>query len=392
MHDPLRVAEEWALVDNLSGGRVDMGVVPGWNPNDYVLAPAAYANRWPEVFERLDIVRRLWRGDAVLRTNGHGDEVPTRVHPRPIQRELPVWIATSANDQSFTRAGELGLNVLTALLIQSVDEFARRVRLYREARARAGHDPADGRVTLMVHTCIGESDAQVRGVVREPFLAYMQTVQSLWKDTVDALRTETAVAQDRLLDMVFERYFQKSTLFGSLETCLARARDFELAGATELACMIDFGLGDTRSELGLARTPARVSQRGSPAVASTAPICNRLARAEAGAPKRCAASGRRRTRTTELPILRMSYDMFMPGRIPTERDHPVRRGSSGALRPAAFETPRQAAQRPENTLVRENGERLAVNMASQLPSIRLPPEVIQATKDALDVWLGVSRL
>jgi natural product biosynthesis luciferase-like monooxygenase protein len=271
MHDPLRVAEEWALVDNLSGGRVDMGVVPGWNPNDYVLAPAAYANRWPEVFERLDIVRRLWRGDAVLRTNGHGDEVPTRVHPRPIQRELPVWIATSANDQSFMRAGELGLNVLTALLIQSVDEFAGRVRLYRDARARAGHDPAGGRVTLMVHTCIGESDAQVRGVVREPFLAYMQTVQSLWKDTVDALRTETAVAQDRLLDMVFERYFQKSTLFGSLETCLARARDFELAGATELACMVDFGLSDDdgMASLGwLARLREVLATRRSPAVAS----------------------------------------------------------------------------------------------------------------------------
>ena len=169
------------------------------------------------------------------------------------------------------RAGELGLNVLTALLIQSVDEFARRVRLYREARARAGHDPAGGRVTLMVHTCIGESDAQVRRVVREPFLAYMQTVQSLWKDTVDALRTETAVAQDRLLEMVFERYFQKSTLFGSLETCLARAHDFELAGATELACMIDFGLDDDdgMASLGwLARLRETLATGRSPAVAS----------------------------------------------------------------------------------------------------------------------------
>jgi hypothetical protein len=111
----------------------------------------------------------------------------------------------------------------------------------------------------------------VRRVVREPFLAYMQTVQSLWQDTVDALRTETAAAQDRLVDMVFERYFQKSTLFGSLDTCLARAREFERAGATELACMIDYGLpfDDGMASLGwLARLRETVATPRSCSVAS----------------------------------------------------------------------------------------------------------------------------
>lgn len=242
LHDPLRVAEEWSVVDNLSGGRVDLGVVPGWNPNDFVLAPELYENRWAAVFDRLEIVRRLWRGDSIVRVNGRGEHISVRLHPRPLQAELPVWIATSANDESFRRAGELGLNIITALLIQSVNDFGRRVRMYREARAAAGHDPAHGRVTLMVHTCVGESDAAVRRIVREPFLNYMRTVQSLWKETVEALRTETKVSQEALEDMVFERYFHRSTLFGSLETCLRRAREFRDAGADEIACMIDFGV------------------------------------------------------------------------------------------------------------------------------------------------------
>jgi natural product biosynthesis luciferase-like monooxygenase protein len=242
LHDPMRVAEEWSVVDNLSGGRVDMGVVPGWNPNDYALAPTAYARRWAQLFEHLDVVRRLWRGEPVTRVNGCGEDVSLRLHPRPLQPELPVWVATSANDDSFVRAGELGLNVLTALLIQSVDDFARRVGLYRDARARAGHDPAGGAVTLMVQACIGSTDADVRRVVRDPFLAYMRSVQSLWKDTVEALRVESAAQQEALLDMVFERYYQRSTLFGSLDTCLERVAEYERAGATELACMIDFGL------------------------------------------------------------------------------------------------------------------------------------------------------
>jgi len=242
LHDPLRVAEEWSVVDNLSGGRVDLGVVPGWNPNDFVLAPELYENRWAEVFDRLESVRRLWRGDSLVRLNGRGEHIPVRLHPRPLQAELPVWIATSANDESFRRAGELGLNIITALLIQSVNDFGRRVRMYRDARAAAGHDPAGGCVTLMVHTCVGESDEAVRRTVREPFLNYMRTVQSLWKETVEALRTGPQVSQEALEDMVFERYFHRSTLFGSLETCLHKAREFRDAGANEIACMIDFGI------------------------------------------------------------------------------------------------------------------------------------------------------
>jgi natural product biosynthesis luciferase-like monooxygenase protein len=247
LHDPVRVAEEWAMVDNLSGGRVDMGVVPGWNPNDYVLAPDAYAGRWSLVFDHLETVRRLWRGEAVTRINGAGHPVSVRLHPRPLQRDLPVWVATSANDASFVRAGELGLNILTALLVQPVDAFARRVRLYRDARERAGHDPTAGTVTLMVQACVSETDDEARRVVREPFLAYMRSVQSLWQDTVETLRTGSTVDQDLLEGMVFERYFQKSTLFGSIDTCVRRAMAFQRAGATELACMIDFGMSYDQS-------------------------------------------------------------------------------------------------------------------------------------------------
>ena len=252
LHDPIRVAEEWAMVDNISGGRVDLGVVPGWNPNDYVLAPDAYADRWAEVFRRLDIVRRLWRGEAVERTNGRGEAAAIRLHPRPVQPEPGLWIATSANDASFVRAGELGLNVLTALLIQTVDEFAGRVRLYRAAREGAGHDPDGGKVTLMVQTCVGATDAAARAAVRDPFIGYMRSVQSLWQQTVDGLAVAPGASQEMLEEVIFERYWQKSTLFGSLDTCLERARGLVRAGATEIACMIDFGVPQAESLASLA--------------------------------------------------------------------------------------------------------------------------------------------
>ena len=70
LHNPIRVAEEWALVDNLSGGRAGIAV-----PDD----PA------------VEIVRRLWRGDAVQVPDGEGRPIEVRILPQPIQPELPLF-------------------------------------------------------------------------------------------------------------------------------------------------------------------------------------------------------------------------------------------------------------------------------------------------------------
>ena len=63
LHHPIRVAEEWAVVDNLSNGRVDVSFAVGWNPNDFAIAPQAYADRTQRTFEGIERVQRLWRGD-----------------------------------------------------------------------------------------------------------------------------------------------------------------------------------------------------------------------------------------------------------------------------------------------------------------------------------------
>lgn len=72
LHNPIRVAEEWALVDNLSGGRA--GIVLGHGDTAAV-----------------ETVRRLWRGEAVRVPDGEGRPVDVRILPRPIQAELPLW-------------------------------------------------------------------------------------------------------------------------------------------------------------------------------------------------------------------------------------------------------------------------------------------------------------
>jgi natural product biosynthesis luciferase-like monooxygenase protein len=79
LHDPLRVAEEWAVVDNLSYGRAAISFASGWQPNDFVIAPENYANRKEVMLRGIETVRRLWQGEKVWRRDGNGTDIEVSI-------------------------------------------------------------------------------------------------------------------------------------------------------------------------------------------------------------------------------------------------------------------------------------------------------------------------
>jgi natural product biosynthesis luciferase-like monooxygenase protein len=264
LHHPIRIAEEWAVVDNLSNGRVAIAFASGWQPNDFVLRPENHARNKHVMFEQLEQVRRLWRGEKIPFPGPLGKDVLLETLPRPIQPELPVWVTTAGNPDTYRQAGELGANILTHLLGQSVEELADKIRIYREARAVAGHDPALGRVTLMLHTFVGENDADVRELVRQPMKDYLRSSLKLTLDFAWAfpafkrpggaaekpqdvdLRRLADSEVEAILDFAFERYFETSGLFGTPATCGRMVERCKRAGADEIACLLDFGVSTDR--------------------------------------------------------------------------------------------------------------------------------------------------
>lgn len=243
------------MVDHLSGGRVDLAFVRGWGPNDFALQPGSFERRTELLEEGIDQVRRLWRGEAVTFENGQGVPTAIRTWPRPIQPELPLWLTCTQHDERFLTAGRMGANVLTALLLQSPEELGRRIALYREARAAHGHDPDAGRVALMVHTFVGEDDAEVRRQVQKPLKGYLASSVNLWRTASAALGQADDRERPRLLEFAVERYYTTSGLFGPVERCVATARRYRALGVDELACLVDFGLPDALVLEGLRHLP-----------------------------------------------------------------------------------------------------------------------------------------
>ncbi|MFI6015456.1 MupA/Atu3671 family FMN-dependent luciferase-like monooxygenase [Streptomyces sp. NPDC051243] len=260
LHNILRVAEEWALVDNLSGGRVDLAVAPGWHARDFVLNPEGFEDRAQLLNRSREQLQSLWRGDAVKRTDALGEVHEILTFPRPVQPELPVWLTTSKNEDAWRFAGENGLNVLSALINFGPAELRKRIEIYREARARKGLDPELGVVSLMLHTYVGVTADEAVERVRPAMTQYLssfvsQHATSGQRESQDKSQTLQNLDEDRddFLEMVFQRYVSSSSLIGDVERARETLRGFRAMGVNEVACLVDFGLPKDEVLASLAR-------------------------------------------------------------------------------------------------------------------------------------------
>ncbi|MFL6111137.1 MAG: MupA/Atu3671 family FMN-dependent luciferase-like monooxygenase [Catenulispora sp.] len=248
LHHPLRIAEEWSVVDNISGGRVGVSFASGWHANDYVLRPENYTDRRQLVAEYANTVRSLWRGESVSFANGVGEPFDARIFPPPVQKDLPIWVTSAGGVETFRMAGTLGAGVLTHLLDQDIDGLAGKLAEYRKALAdRPDSDGWPGHVALMIHTYLHDDEDVAREAVREPLSEYMRSsLQLLLNSRLDGRRAVDASklsAEDTefLVGQAFDRYFDFG-LLGTVPKALKAVEEFRAAGVHELACLIDFGL------------------------------------------------------------------------------------------------------------------------------------------------------
>ena len=269
LHHPARIAEEWAVIDNLTNGRAGLAFASGWQPDDFVLRPEnAPPHNKAAMFAAMDAVRRLWAGEAVEFPAPGGRTHVLTTQPRPVSPVLPVWITTAGNPDTWREAGEAGANVLTHLLGQSIEEVAGKIALYHDALRRAGHDPAQHKVTLMLHTFIAETRDAAREIARGPMKDYLRSAAGLIKQYAWAfpafrkpkgmdnpqdldLRSLSGEELEAILDFAFLRYFDDSGLFGTIEDALDRVEQLKRIGVDEIACLIDYGIAKDRVLEGL---------------------------------------------------------------------------------------------------------------------------------------------
>jgi probable LLM family oxidoreductase len=219
--DPVRVFQQFAELDLISGGRAEIMAGRGSFVESFPLF-GYDLDDYDELYaEKLDLLLAIRSSERVtwsgrLRAPLHD----AGVYPRPIQDPLPVWVAVGGSPQSVVRAGTLGLPLTLAIIGGQPERFAPLVALYRQAAEQAGHELATLPLAINTHAFVAETSAQADSAFAAPYLAMMNRIgrERGWppsgRPEYEALRSPRGALAVGSPEQVAEKILFEHELFG----------------------------------------------------------------------------------------------------------------------------------------------------------------------------------
>jgi len=175
--DPVRVFQQFATLDLISGGRAEIMAGRGSFTESFPLFGYDLGDYDPLFAEKLDLLLELRGNERVTWAGRHRAPIDDRpVYPRPLQERLPVWIAVGGTPRSVIRAGTLGLPMALAIIGGAPERFRPLVELYREAAERAGHDSAELPISINAHGFLADDAATAADLAFPPFAETMTRI------------------------------------------------------------------------------------------------------------------------------------------------------------------------------------------------------------------------
>jgi len=239
LHQPLRIAEDFAMLDVLSGGRLEFGAGRGMMHSGYRGFGLGWDDAQDHMKEAVTLIDRAWTQERVSFEGRYYQARDVTVLPRPLQQPRPpIWVTANLDPESFRWVGEQGYDLMTLPWLFPPEATAGRIRLYHEARAAAGH-AGRGRVLAMYPAHVAETSAQARAQAEPAWANWRGFIMQELADVPG--RAEQAAQRERMLqwdNMVAERRL----IAGDVEACATTVRWLaETFGITDLGLTFHFG-------------------------------------------------------------------------------------------------------------------------------------------------------
>jgi probable LLM family oxidoreductase len=220
--DPVRVFQQFAHLDLISGGRAEIMAGRGSFIESFPLF-GYDLDDYDELYaEKLDLLLKLRSSEPVTWSGKHRAPLTDAVvWPRPIQDPLPVWVAVGGTPQSVVRAGTLGLPLTLAIIGGEPRRFVPLVDLYRRAWEAAGHDLAEAKVAINTHAFVGRSTEESDAAFAHSYLQMMNRIgrergwPSSGRPEYDALRSPQGALAVGSPEQVAEKILYEHELFGN---------------------------------------------------------------------------------------------------------------------------------------------------------------------------------
>lgn len=186
LHHPVDLAESLAVLDVVSGGRLDVGIGRGGTLQDYQTFQSDRADARARVEEGVALMQQAWGGGPFDFQGRFHSAAGVHVRPRPVQRPHPPLFVACNSEDSVRSAARLGLPTLSSFFVP-VDELQRRHQLYREVAREAGHAPEaiearEARSWGMRVVHVAPTRREALQAVEAPFMGYQQKMALLRSD------------------------------------------------------------------------------------------------------------------------------------------------------------------------------------------------------------------
>lgn len=173
-NNPIKLAAELAMLDNVSGGRLDVGFGRAFIPKEFDAFHVDMDDSRARFDEGIEVIKRLWMEERVSHRGRFHELDDIHLTPRPVQKpHPPIWIAAVLTEESFLWAGSSGYHLMIVPFAGSLERTAALLEKYRGAWAAAGH-PRDCQIQVSIHVCVAESHAEALETFRPRIDRYIE--------------------------------------------------------------------------------------------------------------------------------------------------------------------------------------------------------------------------
>jgi natural product biosynthesis luciferase-like monooxygenase protein len=174
LHNPLLVAEDFAMLDVLSGGRFDFGIGRGSVQVEFEEFGIDYQNSAAVMLEATDLILAAWRCEPLEHRGAHfAFSRPIDLLPKPVQQpHPPVWVGASRTPETFAWAGSRGFNLMVLPYMMPPADLLDRLEIYRQAARQAGHDPDQLKIMGKFHVLVADTAAEATRLARPAYDHY----------------------------------------------------------------------------------------------------------------------------------------------------------------------------------------------------------------------------
>jgi alkanesulfonate monooxygenase SsuD/methylene tetrahydromethanopterin reductase-like flavin-dependent oxidoreductase (luciferase family) len=250
-HDPIRIAEQLALVDIISGGRLDVGVGRGNRPSEFIGYRIPQVESRERFDEAVQIIQRAWTAER-FSYDGRYFQIPeVRVIPKPLQRPHPPLYQVCVSPDSIEGTALRGWPMLNSLLFGGVEQLAASRDRYVATLQKAGRSPEDIAALLSLwgvsrQIYVAPTDAQALEEARDAEMWYQESFRKFLiperiEESHPTLQPGFRAMAERLSKITWEGLVAETLAFGSPDTVARHIEQMRQMGVGQLMCWMNFG-------------------------------------------------------------------------------------------------------------------------------------------------------